>query len=352
MGDKMENLHIWKNEKFTDPYIQFINKYFNQNEHLFMIIGGLETKFGPNKNVIQVSRRFEDFFRLLFAMNLSNKIYLHSLFFPKILILLLFLQPWLLKKCYWVVWGGDLYDYLKPRNNFKSISFEFMRAFIIRRFCGLITHIKGDYELAKKWYHVRGKYHYSFMYPSNLYKDFPVSYKSKNEDISYIQVGNSADPSNNHIEIFEKLHSLNLKNIRIICPLSYGNKEYAESIVIRGKELFGNNFEPLLNFLPIDKYLEILSNIDIAIFNHNRQQAVGNITTLLGLGKKVYIRDDITTWLFCKEHGLKVYSINNEFHTLLSPINKKTKNKNVEKVKEHFSITKLTDDWKKIFERN
>ena len=42
--------------------------------------------------------------------------------------------------------------------------------------------------------------------------------------------------------------------------------------------------------LPLSDYLKILGKIDIAIFNHERQQAVGNITSLLGLGKKVYIK--------------------------------------------------------------
>jgi len=34
--------------------------------------------------------------------------------------------------------------------------------------------------------------------------------------------------------------------------------------------------------MPLDEYLNLLAKIDIAIFNHKRKQAMGNITTLLG----------------------------------------------------------------------
>ena len=41
--------------------------------------------------------------------------------------------------------------------------------------------------------------------------------------------------------------------------------------------------------MPFNQYLEFLGKIDIAIFNHRRQQGFGNAITLLGLGKKVYL---------------------------------------------------------------
>jgi dTDP-N-acetylfucosamine:lipid II N-acetylfucosaminyltransferase len=214
---------------------------------------------------------------------------------------------------------------------------------------GLITHIKGDYDLAKAWYGAKGKYYYSFIYPSNLYKEYDLSKVEKDNGKKYIQVGNSADPSNNHMDIFRKLIDFKDYNIEIICPLSYGNMEYREKVIQQGKEVFGDKFKPLTKLLPFEEYLNILAKIDIAIFNHERQQAMGNITTLLGLGKKVYIRDDITTWDFCKEHGLKVYSINNfDEKVFLQDIPEDEKQRNIENVKFYFSEEKLVRDWEKI----
>jgi len=57
----------------------------------------------------------------------------------------------------------------------------------------------------------------------------------------------------------------------------------------------------MFEFLEREKYFQLLSNIDIVVFAHNRQQAVGNIVPLLYAGKKIYIRSDISTWPCIKE---------------------------------------------------
>lgn len=139
----------------------------------------------------------------------------------------------------------------------------------------------------------------------------------------------------------------------IICPLSYAhesNPEYKAMVINKGKELFGEKFIPLTEFMPFEKYLEILDKVDIAIFNHKRQQALGNITTLLGLGKKVYIREEITTWQFCKDHDLKVYSANVNYDDLFEEMDEGIRQKNIENVKSKFSEEKLVEDLKQIFD--
>lgn len=163
---------------------------------------------------------------------------------------------------------------------------------------GLITQIKGDYELAQEWYGAKGKYYYSFMYPSNLYKEYYLKKVEKDPGKTYIQVGNSACETNEHVEVFEKLLKYKGENIEIICPLSYsGKEEYIKQVVETGYKTFGKEkFTPIVDFMIFDQYLELLAKVDIAIFNHKRQRGLGNITTLLGLGKKVYIREEITTY--------------------------------------------------------
>lgn len=349
----MENLHIQDFEKFTEPYIKFINDNFNPNEHLFAVIGNQKSKIDSSyKNIHYINRSNSGAVPLIKYMYKSERIFLHSLLNKKV-VLLLFLQPWLLKKCYWAVWGGDLYRYSYSKGTFKSKLYEFVRKFVIKNIGGIITHIKGDYELAKKWYGTKGKYYYSFMYPSNLFKEYDLSSINKDSDTIYIQVGNSADPTNNHLEVFKKLNRFRDKSIKIICPLSYPlserNEKYRDKIIEVGYRVFDDKFIPLLDFMPFDKYLEFLAKVDVAIFNHKRQQAVGNITSLLSLGKKVYIRDDITTWSFCENHALKVYSIDKEFKDIFKPIPNEIKKKNVERVKTQFSEKKLVDDWAKIF---
>lgn len=209
----MENLHIQNTDKFIEPYINFVNKNFSQDEHLFAVISLNEHDiFDSNyKNIHYIHRNIRGFLTITKYMYKSKKVFIHGLNKNKI-VLLLFLQPWLLKKCYWIVWGDDLYRYRKEKNTVKLKVLEYLRKFVIKNMGGLVTHIKGDYELAKKWYGAKGKYYYSFMYPSNLYKEYDFSRIKKSDGKIYIQVGNSADPSNNHIEIFNKLLDMNNKD--------------------------------------------------------------------------------------------------------------------------------------------
>lgn len=90
--------------------------------------------------------------------------------------------------------------------------------------------------------------------------------------------------------------------------------------------------------MPFEEYLGLLAKIDIAILNHKRQQAMGNITTLLGLGKKYILgdRDDITSWKFCLDHEFKVFKISKDFvDELFTPISIENKSKNISNVKKN-----------------
>lgn len=80
------------------------------------------------------------------------------------------------------------------------------------------------------------------MYPSNLYHEYSINNVSKTKENIIIQVGNSADCTNDHIEVFNKLKRY--KNIKIICPLSYGGDDvYIDNVI---KEEIGF-FEITLN---------------------------------------------------------------------------------------------------------
>lgn len=344
----MKNLQIIIGKaSLTSQYIELINKIFNIEDNKFYLLGKSEIKDFENIVKLESRKTISNFFKLIKDMNGSKKIILHGLFHVEI-VALLFCQPWLLKKVNWVIWGGDLYYHQEPKLTFKSKLNEFMRCFCIKRFGGFITQVRGDYELAQKWYGVKGKYYNCFMYPSNLYKDYNILNKEKNEQKIYIQVGNSADTSNNHIEILEKLKKFKNENIEIICPLSYGDEQNVQKVKEYGDKIFGKKFNALTEFLEFSKYLEILGKVDIAIFNHKRQQAMGNITTLLGLGKKVYIRSDITSWKLFKELDIKIWDSMKNLS--LEKIFLDEAEKNNKQIKERFSEEKLKEELKNIFD--
>lgn len=107
-------------------------------------------------------------------MQQADKIILHGSFNQHV-VRLLFLMPRVLKKCYWVMWGGDLYVHKLGNHTSRRWKVnEFIRRPVIKNMGHLITYIKGDYALAREWYGARGNYQECFMYPSDLYKELDV----------------------------------------------------------------------------------------------------------------------------------------------------------------------------------
>ena len=87
--------------------------------------------------------------------------------------------------------------------------------------------------------------------------------------------------------------------MQVVCPLAYGGTaEYRQIVISKGISTFGNKFIPWLEMKGKQEYAEQLAGVDIAIMSHHRQQGLGNILALLYLGKKVFIRSNITTYSF------------------------------------------------------
>lgn len=356
----MKYIHLFtidEHNKFANNFIEFIQLNFNSNDHAYILLSkssNFTLESNLYKNIFVLQPNIYNMIKINRLFSKSEKIFIHNLLTSKYIYLNFFINSSYLKKTYWCIWGGDLYRYELRAKSIKSVIFDFFRKHIINKVRGLITQLHGDYELAQKWYGARGKYYYSFMYPSNLYKEYDLMKVEKDPEKKYIQVGNSACETNEHIEVFEKLSKYKDEHIEVICPLSYsGKKEYIKQVVESGYKTFGKEkFTPITDFMPFDKYLELLAKVDIAIFNHKRQRGLGNITTLLGLGKKVYLREEITTWQFCKDHALKVYSANGNFDDLFEKMDKKIMQENVQNMKIKFSEKKLVEDWNKIFNGN
>jgi hypothetical protein len=124
-----------------------------------------------------------------------------------------------------------------------------------------------------------------------------------------ILVGNSAAPTNNHIDIFKLLSKCNLGSRKVIVPLSYGDPNYRERILICGRELLGDSFFPLINYMPLEKYNNIIASCNVVIMNHYRQQALGNICTALYQGLHVYLNIKSPAYSFFNKIGAVMHDI-------------------------------------------
>lgn len=341
-------LHLFGwDKKFFLSFRDLIHAHFADGRHKFIVYGPVDQAALPRSiDTVVYPSLLMNICALSKAMQHAEKIILHGLFSTHLLYVLA-LQPWLLKKCYWVIWGGDLYVHQAELKDWRWRKNELFRRLVIQRLGYLLTYIPGDVLLARKWYGAKGRYQECLMYSSNIYKEHFIS--SKNGSVVNILAGNSADPTNNHLEVFEKLVACKSENMMIYCPLSYGGVDgtYAKKIAEKGRAIFGDRFVPLIDFMPFGKYMELLGQIDVAVFAHKRQQGMGNTITLLGLGKKVYMQSGVTPWVLLDGLGIKVF----DFRMLdLAQIDDKTQVVNKNEIKQYFSEAMLSKQWQHIFE--
>ena len=330
----MKYLHIGPNSRIYIDCIKFIKENFDEKEHKFL--------YPKEKGKSLIENIFFIIKFTIYGLK-AQKIFIHGLFNKKMIIFLYIFRNFL-KKSYWIIWGGDLYSYNDRKGNSYFYNIE---DYVKGNMKGYITHIKGDYELTKDFFFTEGKFYYSFFYPSNLYKKINLKRIEKNE--LWIQIGNSADPSNNHFEILEKLSKFKNMDIKLFCILSYGgNEEYNKKVIDKGIEIFNDKFHPVLNFMKFEEYMKFLSSLDIAIFAHNRQQGFGNITSLLSMKKSVYIKETVTTYETLKDMGIQIKSFDKFIDLETFDDNILENNRKI--IEKNFSEKKLKEQLKIIFE--
>lgn len=340
-------LHLCVLEKFTEPFYRFTHEHgdvfgFDHEFYVNDLYGKFSIFEGQNIFWAQSTNWIARQAWLVRKMHEAEKIILHGLWDMRAL-LLLCLCPWLLKKCHWAIWGGDLYVHKHGKRNLAWRRNEMLRRFSIKRIGHFLTHLRGDYELARKWYGASGEWHDCFLYPSNLQPPPPES--TVHQGIN-ILLGNSADPANNHVDAIKKLKPLCEDGVTVFCPLSYGYPEYARKIIDHGKQELGDRFVPVLEYMPLSVYRCFLNKMDIAIFNHRRQQGVGIATTLLGFGKKVFMRQDTSSYQMFAGLGVELFSID---ELRLEKLDDESAKQNAAIVKSCFSEVNLVEAWREIY---
>jgi dTDP-N-acetylfucosamine:lipid II N-acetylfucosaminyltransferase len=304
-------IHWMQADKFTLPLMEQLNKVYGASRHHFILLGETKHVIEPSvgtvlktpfskygvKNLLKSWQKFKK----------ADIVLLHGL--PALHYLLL--SPMIYKKLAWVIYGGtDLYLYSGNTLNFKTVWFNKMRRFILKRVKWHLTHIKGDSDLANQLYDSKAQFFYHPVYLSNVIdssKKSSLTASTLTQKKHYsILVGHSTDPSNHHIEIFSWLKDLT--NITIYCPLSYGPYEiYKEDVKKVGFQLFEDRFVPIEHFMKLEEYRNFLDSIDIAVFNHKRQEAMGVTLTLLSLGKVVFMNTETTSFSSFKERGFQIF---------------------------------------------
>lgn len=342
-------VHLLIDEKFTSEFISLVDQEFNKlkKEHVFLIVTKhevlrYEIKADVSKTFIR--QDLKSLYILIRYLLKANRIIVHGLFNPYLIYLL-----WVTgvaNKTIWAIWGGDLYDYNKEKGFFK-----YVKRSLIRKLQGVTTPVDGDAQLARDIYGFKGKYYPSMMYLSNVVNVTKDDNTFDNPHSQYtILIGNSADSSNRHDYILNKIEDLNLNCTRLILPLSYGSQAYADKVEEKYKSIYGNHAVCLRMFMPKEEYLKLLSEVDVVLFAHNRQQGVGNLMQLINLGAKVYLEPHVTTYSWLKAKGVEVFDFETLNSDIMEPLSIDQKRNNRRIIRSFANRDELVKSLKNIFD--
>jgi dTDP-N-acetylfucosamine:lipid II N-acetylfucosaminyltransferase len=296
-------LHVIDPDKFTEPLANFLIEDGRFKHHYFLC--PKYSDINESSQVIQLKsplskHLFYNIGRMFDLCFKAKKIVLHG----AVLIQFFFFFPFFFRKISWVIYGYEL-GVIKASTGWYSL----MLRFVFSRVNSHISHVYEDSQEANKLLKSKAEFIYSPMYLSNIVDItfFKAEEVSKKDTINVL-VGNSTDPTNEHLSIFDMLEGEIEFINKVFCPLSYGTyDEYRDEVIIEGTRRFGEKFVPLTEFMGIEKYVDFLKTIDVAVFNHNRQQAMGNTLTLLGLGKIVYMRTGTNSYESLTKRGFAVF---------------------------------------------
>lgn len=236
----------------------------------------------------------------------------------------------------------------------RGLQLRTMKIRVVERVSIFSPVLPEEYELVKKsrkWHRFPAfaPWNYGTM-EDNLIKGFEGA--SVTGDA--ILVGNSATYTGNHAEAFDLLHKLQIKDRQVVAPLSYGDNQLAAKLADIGKGYFGDDFEPLMDFMPIEDYVATIKKCGYVIMNHVRQQAVGNIVIMLYLGARVFVREENPVYDFFKKTGVVLSTVQElEANPILlkTPLNDEERSSNKGAVSDYWSRDKAYERTKNLVEQ-
>lgn len=331
------NCHILHLDKFIPGFLDFVADNIGHENNSYYAFGAERYPWGlrPEHPVKWVKDK-ESLRALVNDLHRAERIFLHGLF-EDVLVNLLYENLDLLGRCYWLAWGGDLYRYRDELKSPRARVIESKRRVIIASMGYFVTDATGDYEICCKIYKTTAVHIKSQAYPSNFGHGVFRPQGQQDHGRYRVLIGNSATPENQHLEAFDFLGPFS-KELQVICPLTYGSEEYRRQVISAGTKIFPGAFEPIIYHQPIEKYRDLLLSVHIGYFNHNRQQAMGTITHLLGMGKTVYVSHSLSHARFFLDLGVKIFEPCLFSKLLLSDLDAR---KNHEIMNETFSYDSL-----------
>ena len=356
----MTILHIFKDDKFLDSAFDTFDNIDSEIDNKYVFFTKVQDfKFVYIKKTerITIINDFEEYIKLFFDKDVD------VLFFHSINPLWYNYFQYIDKRkiVVWRLWGYDIYhnDFRFPiievkkyktltseiidqpiptklkqlkriirKVLFLATTFKYYRdkieqkniiASVISRVDYFAPVISLEYDLLNKKNYFRAKKFY-FRYNSIPEYSNVMESSSSGENIL---IGNSATPTNNHMDILKKMSNFDLKGRQLILPLNYGDTVYKERLLDEIERMQISGLMILNDFLSFDEYNNILKTCSFFVFGHIRQQAIGNILLGLSKGIKIFLYKESITYKFLKNKGFFIYSIDDDMteKSLKTPLN-------------------------------
>ena len=196
-----------------------------------------------------------------------------------------------------------------PLKSFIRIGLEKWRRLTLRNYIsqaleeasGFLTILPEEHSLFPE------KFHSKHLGARVIYGKFDSdpSMPDKSSSGLTVMLGNSATPSNNHLDFLQLLSNCPSPIDHLILPLSYGDSSYGESIRDRFEES-GLTTTVLKDLMPLHEYEALMNRVDVLILGHLRQQGLGNILAALQQGKTVYLHPKGINYAHFKSRGFAV----------------------------------------------
>ncbi len=348
----MKNIvHFVEPGAFINGYMDYMLEKFPQYNHTCISLKRNQVNPGINYlnsyNELFLNRKYSELKNKVIK---SDKIIVSGNFHLDLDLFLLLYPHKLMKKTIVHLWGGDFYYLKRNSRDIKGLIYYYIVSLFFKKCKAIINLIPEDYYELKKIVNVSQKH---FVAQMPLYRDeLPVELK-KTESKLNVLVGNSATRSNDHLYVFEELIKFK-GQISVFCPLAYGDKNYAQTVIEKGKRLFGSDFHYTEEMMKKDEYNNYLNKIDVGIFANERQQALGNIYTLLRLKKKIYVKKGYPLWNnFNNSKKIVVYDLfglKNEDYSNLKVYPEVIAKKNAELVEDFLFGERRDLEWKQVFD--
>lgn len=341
------NLHLSHYKSGFIKHFMKNQQLYSPTENHYILYGDKATIEGVEKQWFEVvEANWEALDAFVKDWSRYKAVYLHYLspFLAEVLQQL----PKAIKKV-WVFWGGDgftqikhyLDDYclreqtkayydqhLRPKmkwcknpfylyKNYQDYKNSYPTKFYqnyleaVKQVDYFAHYIPADFELLQQHSSLNAQF-IAFNYMSN--EQFHLPQHDLTNSQTDMLIGNSADWSNNHLDLFTQLSHYQLETIgKIYVPLSYGgNEEYKQTVLEVGKKQLGKQWIPLLDYLPLEEYNTILSTISMAVIGTVRSQAAGNVLALLMQGTRVYLDKRSTLFQLLKAEGMVLFDLDND----------------------------------------